>query len=283
MKNRISRIRTLVSRLLNLARITEDPVLLIKYVPGRLAGERLECTRPSRISSDSLPVPPRELWLGYGSTEQEYLDSGRTDTERMVAILAEAGYSVGASDLPILDLGCGGGRMIRHLHEIARTVDVWGIDISAPHIAWLKTNLTPPFRFATGTTIPHLPFEDGSLGLVYCGSVFTHIDDFAESWFLEIRRVLAPGGVLYCTLHDEHTRAILIGEPNHPVARSLRGNTYLNPQIDPPDILVIGQSHDSNVFYHSRYLRKFLDGMFDISSVTPRAYGYQSAWILTKA
>jgi ubiquinone/menaquinone biosynthesis C-methylase UbiE len=46
------------------------------------------------------------------------------------------------------------------------------------------------------TILPHLPFEDRSFDVVYAGSVFTHIDDLAQTWFLELRRVLHAGGML---------------------------------------------------------------------------------------
>lgn len=282
MIRKLRELRNLTRRLLNLANTVENPVMVTKYVPGRLVGQQLELQKFTDEGYGELPVPPPELWLEYGRDEKEYVESGRMDIERMGNILQQAGCAMGSSGLPILDLGCGGGRMIRHLRELASQVEVWGIDISAPHIAWLKTHLTPPFRFAVGTTIPHLPFADNALGLVYCGSVFTHIDDFAETWFLEIRRVLAPGGMLYCTLHDEHARDCLIAEHDHPLAKSLQDHPYMNASAEVPDILVIGQSHESNVFYHSRYLKTLLNGMFEITSTTPRAYGYQTAWVLKK-
>ena len=59
---------------------------------------------------------------------------------------------------------------------------------------------------------PHLPFEDRSFGLVYCGSLFTHIDDLAEAWLAELHRVLRPGGRLYFSIHDQHSVRILEGE-----------------------------------------------------------------------
>ena len=153
--------------------------------------------------------------------------------------------------------------------------------MSGPHVNWIKTQLAPPFRSALNSTLPHLTFADGYFGLIYCGSVFTHIDDFAESWFLELRRVLRPGGILYCTLHDEHTLKALKEEPFHPMAAVVARQSDLNGN-DPADIVVIGNDVDSNVFYSSRYLRSFLGRSFKILSQVPRAYGYQTAWILQK-
>jgi SAM-dependent methyltransferase len=269
----------ILHRLLELG---ENPILLTKYFPGRNARAGLALLYQPANAGAALPVPPRDLWLDYGDDEQSYVESGREDTARMLEIIArsDAGFDPGAR--PILDLGCGGGRMIRHLVEFAARTEVWGLDLSAPHINWLKTHLNPPFRFALNTTIPHLPFPDGHFGLVYCGSVFTHIDDFAESWFLEIRRVLGPGGILYCTVHDEHTLQVLATQPQHPLAQYLKDHSLLTPGVEPADITVLGQDAESNVFYRARYLQIFLEPLFETLSVNPQAYGYQTAWVLRK-
>ena len=281
MRRMLSALKARFRILLQLLELGENQILLTKYFPGRNARAGLALQyRPA--AGAALPVPPRDLWLGYGNDEQSYVESGREDVARMLEIIArsDAGFDPGAR--PILDLGCGGGRMIRHLADFAARTEVWGLDVSAPHINWLKTRLNPPFRFAVNTTLPHRPFPDGHFGLVYCGSVFTHIDDFAESWFLEIRRVLGRGGILYCTVHDEHTLQLLATQPQHPLARSLQGHSLLTPGIEPADITVIGQDAASNVFYRARYLQAFLGPLFEILSVTPQAYGYQTAWVLRK-
>jgi len=44
---------------------------------------------------------------------------------------------------------------------------------------WCQQRMSPLFKFATTTSFPHLPFEDGYFDFVYAGSVFTHITDLA--------------------------------------------------------------------------------------------------------
>jgi SAM-dependent methyltransferase len=277
----LSRLRETAVVLRRLAKLGHNPVRFTKFIPqDSEAGTWTLHYRPVPASAP-LPVPPKSLWLGYGQDEKSYLESGLADVAQMRSILERAGFRFEDDGRSILDLGCGGGRMIRHLRAAAGHREVWGMDISAPHINWLKMHLSPPFRFAVNTTIPHLPFADGSLDLVYCGSLFTHIDDLAESWLLEVRRILADNALLYCTLHDEHALAQLAREPFHGLASALRDHPALT-SADPPDVFVAGYDSDSTVFYRTPYLRALFGQSFDLVEVVPAAYGYQTAWVLRK-
>lgn len=84
--------------------------------------------------------------------------------------------------------------MIRWLTKEAKAGEVWGVDIAGSHILWCQQNLPAPFKFATTTSFPHLPFEDNYFDLIYAGSVFTHIADLAESWLLELRQSSSLAG-----------------------------------------------------------------------------------------
>src|SRR5688572_19237180 len=126
----------------------------------------------------------------------------------MLDILGHAG-APGEALGDILEFGCGEGRLIRWLEHLAGERESWGTDIDAGLIVWCKQNLSPPFRFITTTTVPHLPFEDRHFGFIYAGSVFTHIDDMADTWFAELRRVLRPGGKLFVTVHLRNDIALL--------------------------------------------------------------------------
>lgn len=174
----------------------ENPVRFTKFIPGKARNADLTLNVELTKAGAALPVPPVALRLGYGSDDESYVASGANDVGKMLGSIASAAPGFRPGDRPILDLGCGAGRMIRHLLPYAGETEVWGVDISAPHINWLKTHLSPPFGFAVNTSIPHLTFSDGFFGLIYCGSVFTHIDDLAESWFLEIRRAGSRGDPL---------------------------------------------------------------------------------------
>ena len=176
--------------------------------------------------------------------------------------------------------------MIRWLTEFADQGEVWGTDISAEHIVWCTQHLAPPFHFLVNTILPHLPFEDRYFDVVYAGSVFTHIDDLAQTWFLELRRVLRVGGTLYVTIHDRHTIQLLthaLPWREVPFAAFLRQHQdYAEFAHTHFAMFTLGRSTESQVFYDVESLCEKLQGLFKVLSVTEEAYGYQTAVLLEK-
>jgi SAM-dependent methyltransferase len=224
-------------------------------------------------------VPPAELQEGWGP---DYLGTGQRDVESMLRVLEQAGGPA-ASLRRVLDFGCSAGRMLRFFPEPEQR-ECWGVDIKASHIAWCQENLSPPFLFATTTTFPHLPFEDDYFDLVYCGSVFTHIGDLPDATFLELRRVLRPGGFAHITICDEHTiEALHARYAERPFTESLRrldaetgvlGEDYA--------FFSVGVDPWTLVFYDSSYLIEKWSRLMEFRSLTPEAMTYQTALLFQK-
>ncbi len=240
---------------------------------------------PGRSPGDSRPVPPQETWISdkFGKTPEEYLDIGRRDTQQMLDILGRAGAS--PEELGhILEFGCGDGRMIRWLEHLADGREIWGTDIHAGRIMWCKQNLGAPFRFLTTTTVPHLPFEDRYFGFIYAGSVFTHIDDLADTWVAELRRILRPGGKLFMTVHLRNDIPLLRDKyPHSALARYMHNLPVYDEYIRSDfGMFTIGRSSDSCVFYDIDYLRGSLEPMFRILSITEEVRLYQNALLLER-
>lgn len=255
------------------------------YFPSHL-GKDDYCVETSsdtpKLKNAGLPVPPKELWLGYASTDQDYIDGGKHDVSKMVQILEEGDFSVGNSKR-IMEFGCASGRMIRHLCELAPNSELLGVDVSADHIRWCINNLTPNIHFANTSTMPHLPFEDRNIDLVFCGSVFTHIEDIQEAWLFELGRVLRKTGRLYLTIHDEHTIKLLDSQNrDHWLSGAMRENSTYSSNKDDFKMIVVGRGIDSQVFYNLEYFRSIVPPCFRWVSHTPEAYGYQSAVVLEK-
>ncbi|MDB5561380.1 MAG: Methyltransferase type 11 [Hyphomicrobiales bacterium] len=277
-------------------------VSILKYHPEEYG--RASFSLPQRYhnegASDGLPVPPRPFWIGYGNDfgdkgKEWYITKGKRDVDRMLEIVTASGFSLTPGSR-VLEMGCAAGRMIRHLNSFSESCEIWGVDVDATLINWCKHNISPPFQFATTTTIPHLPFADSYFDFIYTGSVFTHIDDLAESWLLELRRILSPEGRLYVTIHDRHTIKMLddgyfydktgyFTDKNNKevhLTTTLNSDATYRSEKDTFGMLVIGRDYGSQVFYDVEYFRKMVVPMYEILSITEEAYGYQTAILLKK-
>ncbi len=240
---------------------------------------------PKFPEANAHTVPPRNQWISkkYGNTPEEYLASGKRDLQQMLDILSKSDVDIGSLG-NILDFGCGNGRMIRCLEELAAEHEIWGTDINANRIVWCKQNLNPLFHFITTTTVPHLPFEDHYFGFIYAGSVFSHIDDLADTWFAELRRILRPGGKLFVTVHLKNDISLLEGKHKN---SSLAKNLHRFPEYEQFshtdfDMFTIGRFSSSYVFYDLDYLRRTLEPFFNILSVTEEVRLYQNALLLER-
>lgn len=263
------------------------PVASLKYIPNERTASSwatpAAVTDPVRRDARGMPIPPDSLIVGYADSADVYLHSGAHHVRVMREKLQASGFAI-ESAKRILDLGSGIARMIRHLIDYCPAAEMWGVDISAPHIQWCKWHLSPPFHFATTTTIPHLPFADGHFDLVYAGSVFSHIEDLADAWLLEVRRVLSPGGRAYVTLHDEFSIDLLETHPVHSnnwLADQLRASAAYQQNRNSFGMLVIGRDVMSQVYYRRDYFTRMAAPSFEISGVHPEAHGYQTAYVLT--
>jgi SAM-dependent methyltransferase len=240
---------------------------------------------PAAVDPETgLPLPPQELWAGYGSSTDIYLSSGKIDVRIMREVAARGGQALEEAGR-VLELGCSAGRLIRWLHDLAGRCEVWGVDITAGDIHWCRQFLSPPFHFAVTTSQPHLPFEDRYFGFVYAGSVFTHLDDLAYAWFQELRRVVRPGGRLYVTIHDRNTVQLLKQQPWMPLSRYLASRPEYAALCDGDFGVLALKGDDWNrtlVFHDIEYLCRLLQPFFRTLSVNPGAYGYQTALLLER-
>jgi SAM-dependent methyltransferase len=254
---------------------------------------------PATKAVDGFPVPPRQLWAYYCTSEESFLASGREDCEVMAKAVAASGAPLEDAGR-ILDLGCAGGRMTRHILSSAPGAQVWGTDIWASAILWCQDNLNPPGQFAVTTMFPRLPFEDRSFGLVYCGSLFTHIDDLADAWFAELHRVLRPGGRLYFTLNDRNAMRVFEGlaDPgSYPrfwertggkanwdnyVASMQACPGYQRFRAGDAYMFTMGRSLYAQVMWDADVLCDRLAWGYRCCSVIPEAYGHQTAVLLER-
>jgi len=99
----------------------------------------------------------------------------------------------------ILDVGCGGGRTIRKMAEIATEGILFGIDYAEGSVAasrWTNAQLIKEGRVEIRkASVSHLPFPDDRFDLVTAVETQYYWPDLVKD-MREILRVLKPGGTL---------------------------------------------------------------------------------------
>lgn len=96
------------------------------------------------------------------------------------------------SDGPVIDAGCGSGRVARFLAD--QQLDVLGIDV-APGMIQAARTAHPDLRFHVAE-LTRIPADDSSLaGIAYWYSIITTPPDGLHPIWTELDRALAPDGV----------------------------------------------------------------------------------------
>ena len=102
----------------------------------------------------------------------------------------KAAFVVGRvpEDSVVLDVGCGGGKMLRTIHEHRRGVTLLGCDVKEP------TDVNGEFAFAAlDGASGLLPYDDSSVDVALLVDVLEHVDH-PETTLREIARILRPNG-----------------------------------------------------------------------------------------
>lgn len=251
-------------------------------------------------TDEPLPIPPRRpFWANYCTSVETWVQSGKDDIESMRRILRESGFAMEEAS-KILEFGVAGGRLIRHLRDLTSKTEIWGVDLWASAVHWCQEHLSPPFYFATTTVVPHLPFPDQTFDLIYAGSVFTHLDDLTVAWFLELQRIVKPGGRLYFTINDRHAVNIFEGAGT-PTNRAryierVQGEQawqeWINSLHRTPEytqflkgnaqMITMGRPGICHVFWDVDYLKSRIGPGWIWRSATQEAYGHQTGVLLER-
>ena len=231
--------------------------------------------------SENFPCPTGSF-LKYGHDEEKFLETGKRDAQTLMTALDAVGCS-----LPpvgnVLEFGCANGRVMRWLSEWACNAEFWGVDVDSDLVFWCHENLSPPFHFAVSTTAPGLFFEDHFFSLVYCYSVFTHIDDLFLSWICELRRIIKPGGFLFATIIDEHAEERQ-NERNRTL-KTVRQSAAAHQQFraQQGDFVTVGRGLRSLVTMRRDYAVEIFSPGFEVVSIVENTMGtIQTALVMKR-
>lgn len=131
------------------------------------------------------------------------LDSGyRRRIQPPEQLVERSGVKKG---MQVLDLGCGSGAFTTFVaRAVGQKGKVYALDIQADMLTQLENKLSRPenkniknIKLIEGNAY-ELPFDNGSLDLVYMVTVLQEIPDRNRALH-EVKRVLKPGGILAVT------------------------------------------------------------------------------------
>lgn len=221
------------------------------------------------------PLPPSRLMHLVAASDDVswFLDGGKQASSSLRNILAKNGVALESLG-SILDFGCGAGRVLRHWESL-RGPTLHGTDYNPTLISWCQKNL-PFVRFQLNELGGGLAYPNESFDLIYALSVFTHLDEPLQFfWIRELSRVLRPGGYLFITTHGEHYLPQLAAEEQE---RFRHG-----------EIVVVGSrregSNDCATFHPESYVRSTLaEGLEVVDFVPEGALGNprQDVFLLRK-
>jgi SAM-dependent methyltransferase len=165
---------------------------------GLAGGREMIRTEDFWPGDDTLGIPaPNEalrLRVSGKRDEQAFRQSGYSIAGQLLATLRE--FLPGVATPRVLDWGCGSGRATRYMRLFWPDFSLVGCDIDAEAIGWCRAHIAGA-RFDVTAPYPPLPYPDGAFDAVVGSSVMTHLAaPVQQQWLREIRRVLAPGGVL---------------------------------------------------------------------------------------
>jgi SAM-dependent methyltransferase len=157
-----------------------------------------------------------EVRTFYDAIAADYADHFRTELDdnpwerAMLTAFAE----VVGRDLPVLEVGCGPGRVTGHLRD--RGLSITGIDLS-PAMVDVARAAHPDMSFEVGS-MTDLDRPDGTLGgLVAWYSIIHVAPERLPATFAGFHRALAPGGHLLVAF-QVGDRPLRVTEPfGHPV------------------------------------------------------------------
>jgi SAM-dependent methyltransferase len=117
----------------------------------------------------------------------------------------------------VLELGCGGGRLTRHLVESARTLH--GLDIAADMVAYCQRRY-PTGTFSQGDMRDLSAFATGDFDAIVAGAnVIDVLGDQARASLLdELHRLLSPNGLLIFSSHNLACAPLVVG-PTHKLSK----------------------------------------------------------------
>ena len=134
----------------------------------------------------------------HGHSGEVSLHEAHTFFREVKAYASYAGRPV-APHRRMLDFGCGWGRVLRLFMKDIEPTNLFGTDSTSRFLLDAR-RCNPALAFMPCEKVPPTIFAPDSLDYVISWSVFSHLDEYyATRWVEEFHRLLKPGGLVMMT------------------------------------------------------------------------------------
>jgi len=171
------------------------------------------CSEEGSLMSNSVPppVPPVQAAEGHWVLERTEWDSV---AQYLLYLKQRKAYEFATQFVDgkrVLDYGVGSGFGTALLAKSAESVE--GVDLFAKTISYCnEAHDLGNLNFQQLQSSYHLPFDDDAFDVVSSFQVIEHVPD-VKRYLVELKRVLAPGGILLITTPNRAYRLLPFQKP----------------------------------------------------------------------
>ena len=174
------------------------------------------------------------------------------------------------------DFGGSSGRVFRNFLTQTKMWEVWSSDFKLSSVEFNHRYFPDTAKCFPNSSFPSLPLPDSYFNLLSAFSVFTHIDESESNWLLELRRILAIGGLAYITVHNEQS-----WRSKHPAlwdsVKRFRPDIADLPELPSGKTVVKWRDDDPyncNTFHSEDYIKLHWSRYFEILEIVPAFQGW---------
>lgn len=228
-------------------------------------------------SNSNITFPPDYcLYETYQLNYQLYIEDGNLSAKEIIEWTTKY---ISTTQINILEWGCGVSRTTRHIHKyINQHSQIFACDINKEMIEWNEKYINN-VSFSTISYKPPTNYFNSQFNLIYCISVFTHIDALVQDkWIKEIHRILNTNGIFLFTTHgSKYLNKLLPTEQKELFANGVYTKSYYK------------KGHRLMSTYNlSNKFKLIIEKYFDLlefydGEKHPEKLGGQDLWIVRKS